>query len=201
LLRNLRFETDYGVEVALLLDVAMSGATGAQVNIGHIEHVSQALDALGDMAKQVVRVILDRASRYGILELQQVREIDEVERSAKAEMDIVLKNVGQAERLALFDMDVTLLKGRYVVSLVQRTNKVGDLNELLDRDAIPADVRTRRIAALFGGISKEVFEEVAPECASHARSGRVGNWITQVRNSRGRVSDNFFVATDTVRLC
>jgi glucosyl-3-phosphoglycerate synthase len=32
LLRNLRFETDYGVDVALLLDVAMSGARVAQVD-------------------------------------------------------------------------------------------------------------------------------------------------------------------------
>ena len=71
LLRNLRFETDYGVDVALLLDVAMSGATVAQVDIGHIEHDNQSLDDLGDMAKQVVRVILDRASKYGRLDFSK----------------------------------------------------------------------------------------------------------------------------------
>jgi hypothetical protein len=51
LLRNLRFETDYGVDVALLLDVAMSGATVGQVDIGHIEHDNQSLDALGNFNK------------------------------------------------------------------------------------------------------------------------------------------------------
>jgi hypothetical protein len=97
--------------VALLLDVAMSGATVTQVDIGNIDHDNQSLDELDDMAKQVVRVILDRASRYGRLELQQVREINEIERCSQAELTIMLKKVGQAERLALFDMDGTLLKG------------------------------------------------------------------------------------------
>jgi HAD superfamily phosphoserine phosphatase-like hydrolase len=199
LLRNLRFETDYGVDVALLLDVAMSGATVAQVDIGRIEHDNQSLDDLGDMAKQVVRVILDRASRYGRLELQQVREIDEVERRAQAEMDIMLKKVGQTERLALFDMDGTLLKGRFVVSLAQRTNKVGDLNELLDRDDIPADDRTRRIAALFSGITKDVFEEVARSVPLMPGAAELVIGLRKAGYRVGVVSDSFFVATDTVR--
>ena len=115
-----------------------------------------------------------------------MREIDEIERCSQAELNIMFKTVGQAERLALFDMDGTLLKGRFVVNLAQRTNKVGDLNELLDRDDIPADDRTQRIAALFGGIPKEVFEEVARSSPTDAWSSRVGYWFAQVRISRGR---------------
>jgi HAD superfamily phosphoserine phosphatase-like hydrolase len=177
----------------------MSGATVAQVDIGRIEHDNQSLDDLGDMAKQVVRVILDRASRYGRLELQQVREIDEVERMAQAELDIMLKKVGQTERLALFDMDGTLLKGRFVVSLAQRTNKVGDLNELLDRDDIPADDRTRRIAALFSGITREVFEEVARSVPLMPGAAELVIGLRKAGYRVGVVSDSFFVATDTVR--
>jgi len=64
LLRNFHFETDYGVDIALLLDVAMSGAAITQVDIGHVQHDSKPLEVLGDMAKQVLRVILDRAARY-----------------------------------------------------------------------------------------------------------------------------------------
>jgi phosphoserine phosphatase len=199
LLRNLRFETDYGVDVGLLLDVAMAGGTVAQVDIGHIEHDNQSLDDLGDMAKQVVRVILDRASRYGRLELQQVREINEVERCSQAEMSIMLKKLGQAERLALFDMDGTLLKGRFVVSLAQRTNKVGLLNELLDRDDIPADDRTRRIASLFGGVSKEVFEEVARSVPLMPGAAELVIGLRKFGYRVGVVSDSFFVAADTVR--
>jgi HAD superfamily phosphoserine phosphatase-like hydrolase len=151
------------------------------------------------MAKQVVRVILDRASRYGRLELQQVREINEVERCSQAEMSIMLKKLGQAERLALFDMDGTLLKGRFVVSLAQRTNKVGLLNELLDRDDIPADDRTRRIASLFGGVSKEVFEEVARSVPLMPGAAELVIGLRKFGYRVGVVSDSFFVAADTVR--
>lgn len=45
LLREIRFETDYGADIGLFLDVA--------VDIGHIEHDSHPLEVLGDMAKQV----------------------------------------------------------------------------------------------------------------------------------------------------
>ncbi|MEX2316180.1 MAG: glycosyltransferase [Pirellulales bacterium] len=199
LLRNLRFETDYGVDVALLLDVVLSGAAVAQVDIGHIDHDNQSLDDLGDMAKQVVRVILNRASRYGRLELQQVREIEEVERRSQAELDIILKRVGQAERLALIDMDGTLLKGRFAVSLAQRTNKVSYLNELLDRDDIPADDRTRRIAALFSGISKDVFEEAARSVPLMPGAAELVIGLRKLGYRVGVVSDSFFVATETVR--
>ncbi len=199
LLRNIRFETDYGVDVALLLDVALSGASIAQVDIGHIEHDSQSLDALGDMAKQVVRAILDRAARYGRLDLHQVREVEEVERCSQAELEVMFQKIGQSEKLALFDMDGTLLKGRFVVNLAQRTNKVGDLNQLLDRNDIPADDRTQRIAALFAGVPKEVFEEVARSIPLMPGAIELVIGLRKFGYRVGVVSDSFFVATETVR--
>lgn len=44
LIRNLRFETDYGVDVGVLLDLAVAGAYIIQVDIGHVEHDSQSLE-------------------------------------------------------------------------------------------------------------------------------------------------------------
>jgi len=84
LLQRLRFEDDYGVDVGLLLDAGRLGASLVQVHIGHIEHDNQPLQTLGDMASQVMRVILDRASRYGRLRLDQVKEMQEVERRMQA---------------------------------------------------------------------------------------------------------------------
>lgn len=199
LLRNLRFETDYGVDVGLLLDITLSGATVKQVDIGHLDHDNQSLEALGDMAKQVVRVILDRAGRYGRLDLQQVREVDEVERSSQAELDVMLKKIGQLQRLALFDMDGTLLKGRFVVSLAQRTNKVAGLNELLDSSDLQPAERTRRITALFAGTPKEVFEEVARSVPLMPGAAELVVELRKIGYRVGLVSDSFLVATETVR--
>ncbi len=199
LLRNIRLETDYGVDVALLLDVAMSGATIEQVDIGHIEHDRQSLESLGDMARQVVRAILDRAARYGRLDVQQVREVDEVERRAQAELELMLTKVGHSEKLALFDMDGTLLRGRFAVSLAQRTNKVDHLGELLDRNEIAADERTRRIAELFTGVPKDVFEEVARGMPLMPGAADLVINLRKIGFRVGVVSDSYFVATEIVR--
>ena len=198
-LRNVRFETDYGVDVGLLLDVAMSGVAIEQVDIGHIQHDSQTLEALGDMARQVVRVILDRAGRYGRLDVQQIREVAEIERQSQAELSELLQARGRPARLALFDMDGTLLQGRFVVFLAQRTNKVVELGELLDRHDLPADERTRRIAALFAGIPKETFEEVARCIPLTPGAVEVVVGLRKKGYRVGVVSDSFYTATEIVR--
>jgi HAD superfamily phosphoserine phosphatase-like hydrolase len=198
-LRNLRFETDYGVDVGLLLDVAATGATLMQVDIGHIQHDSQPLEVLGDMAKQVVRVILDRAARYGRLDLHQIREVEEVERRSQAELSVILQSLGHPERLALFDMDGTLLKGRFVVNLAQRSNKSMELNELLDHATLPADERTRRIAALFAGVTKSVFEEAARSVPLMPGAVDLVLALRKAGYRVGIVSDSFRVAAEIVR--
>ena len=198
-LRNIRFESDYGVDVGLLLDVVMAGVAIEQVDIGHIQHDSQTLDALGDMARQVVRVILDRAGRYGRLDVQQIREIAEIERHSQAQLSDLLQATGRPARLALFDMDGTLLKGRFVVNLAQRTNKVVDLGELLDRHDIPADERTRRVAALFSGTPKETFQEVAQCIPLTPGAADVVVGLRKKGYRVGVVSDSFFTATEIVR--
>ncbi len=197
--RNIRFETDYGVDVGLLLDVAATGATIEQVDIGYIQHDSQALEVLGDMAKQVVRVIIDRAGRYGRLDPQQVREVEEVERRSQAELAVTFQKIGQPEQLALFDMDGTLLKGRFVVNLAHRVNKTEELNALLDHAMLPPEERTRQIAALFQGVSKTVFEEAARGIPLMPGAVELVLALRKRGYRVGIVSDSFFVATEIIR--
>lgn len=197
--RNIRFETDYGVDVGLLLDVAATGATIEQVDVGYIQHDSQPLEVLGDMAKQVVRVIIDRAGRYGRLDPQQVREVEEVERRSQAELSVTLQKIGQPERLALFDMDGTLLKGRFVVNLAHRVNKAEELNTLLDHANLPADERTRQIAALFKGVPKTVFEEAARSIPLMPGAVDLVLTLRKAGYRVGIVSDSFLVATEIIR--
>lgn len=111
----------------------------------------------------------------------------------------MLRKVGQPEKLAIFDMDGTLLKGRFVVSLANRTNKVARLDELLDRNELPADERARRIAALFEGIPKEVFEEVAKSVPLMPGAAEVVIGLRRRGYRVGIVSDSYFVATEIVR--
>jgi len=62
-LLDLGIEPDYGVEIGLLIDVARrSGARSiAQVDLGRRTHRNRPLDELRPMAREVLRVALDRA--------------------------------------------------------------------------------------------------------------------------------------------
>jgi phosphoserine phosphatase len=199
LLRNLRFETDYGVDVGLLLDASAAGAQLAQVDIGHIEHDSHPLEVLGDMAQQVVRTLLDRAARYGRLTHSQVHEVAEVERHAQAELSVVLNRVGQGRRLALFDMDGTLLRGRFIVNLAQRTNKTAELSRYLDNFDLSPEDRTRGIAALFAGVPETEFEETARAMPLMPGAAETVIALRKAGYRVGIITDSFRIASEIVR--
>lgn len=73
LLESLPFVRGYGVEFAMLVDVAASLGPGAirEVDLGHREHVHQSLDALGRMAAEILQVALQRAASQGRVTLNQ----------------------------------------------------------------------------------------------------------------------------------
>ena len=199
LLERLYFEDDYGVDVGLLLDATRLGARLEQVDIGHIEHESHDLTVLGDMATQVMRVILDRAARLGRLRSDQIKEMREVERAMHAELPVVLQKVAQAERLALLDMDGVLLDGRFVVELAKRTYKTSALQPYLDRKPMSAESRTRLIASLFRGTPKDTFAQLAQEMPLIPGAVETVIGLRQRGYRVGIVTDSFFIAAEIVR--
>lgn len=56
------FEKDYGVDIGILLDVINLGAKVQEVHIGKVKNVSQQLQALNKMSKEVMLAILKRAN-------------------------------------------------------------------------------------------------------------------------------------------
>lgn len=151
LLEKLTFETDYGVDIGLVIDAQQLGARIVEVDVGHLDHDSQSLEALGDMAKQVTRAILLRANRYGRLSGMQIREMQEVERQSQAEFATVAGALDSPRGLALFDMDGTLIRARFVEPLAAETGRSEALTEWLDRPGVDAEERAERIAELFAG--------------------------------------------------
>ena len=199
LLERLHFEDDYGVDVGLLLDATRLGARIEQVDIGHIEHDSHDLTVLGDMATQVMRVILDRAARLGRLRTDQIKEMQEVERAMHAELPVVLQKVAQTERLALLDMDGVLLDGRFVVELAKRTYKTSALQPYLDRKQMSAESRTRLIASIFRGTPKDTFVQLAQEIPLIPGTVETVIGLRQRGYRVGIVTDSFFIAAEIVR--
>jgi len=162
LLQQLRFENDYGADVGLLIDAAAAKARIVEVDIGRLEHDSQSLDALGEMATQVARTIVERAAEWGRLQAMFVRETRERERVRRAaSLDRVVNLVQRADKLALVDMDGTLLAGRFAVALAAKVGRGDALAALLDRPDLDPLERTKRIGAVFKGVPKATFLEVA----------------------------------------
>ena len=199
LLRQLRFENDYGVDIGLLLDSIGVGARVAEVDIGHIEHDSHDLETLGEMATQVARAILDRAALFGRLRQSFSRETRERERNIRAHPEEVIARVGAVDRLALFDMDGTLLNGRFIVELARRTHREEKLDKFLDRFDLTPEFRTRAIARIFKGIPAEKFIQTAKEIPLVAGAVAAIVGLRKLGYRVGIITDSYHVAAETVR--
>ncbi len=170
-----------------------------EADIGHIEHDSQNLERLGEMATQVARTILERAAACGRLRLSFVRQSRERERIERANPTQVLSRVGNVERLALLDMDETLLSGRFVVELARRTGKLKQLSKYLDRYDLTPETRSRRIAGLFRGVRREVFELTARDLPLTPGAVETVVGLRKLGFCVGIVTDSFHIAAETVR--
>lgn len=73
ILKKIKFEKDYGVDVGIVIDADVLGISILEVDIGAIEHDMSPLSSLNEMANEVVRTIINRANKYG-----RVIMIDEI---------------------------------------------------------------------------------------------------------------------------
>lgn len=64
-LKKIKFEKDYGVDVGIVLDADVQGISIKEVDIGEIKHDLSPLKDLNLMANEVVRTIINRATEYG----------------------------------------------------------------------------------------------------------------------------------------
>jgi glucosyl-3-phosphoglycerate synthase len=199
LLANIRFESDYGADVGLLIDAAMRGARLAEVDIGHIDHDSQPLDALATMAAQVTRVIFDRAWRHERFHINQIREMEELERRTHAGLLHAGQSHSAPQRYALIDMDGVLLDGRFVSELADQEGFSDELALLLDNRAIPEAERTRLIAALLTGTYAETIQEVAQSIPLMAGARETVVALRKAGYRVGIVTDSFHVVAETIR--
>ncbi len=65
ILKKINFESDYGVDVGIVIDADVLGISIMEVDIGAIEHDMSPLADLNLMANEVVRTIINRANKYG----------------------------------------------------------------------------------------------------------------------------------------
>ncbi len=194
-MKRLTFETDYGVDLALLIDARFLGLRLVELDIVHLKHHIKTLE---EMATQMARVLLHRAEEYGGFHIGPVREIEAVERQANAEVALVLRRTEGGALLALIDMHGTLLRGRSVFAQAAKTERLEQILPYLDNHTLAPEVRARKIAACLKGIPKSTFVELA---RSLALSDGAAEMVLALRKQGFRVGiviDRFRIFTEIV---
>ncbi len=199
LLQKLTFENDYGVDVGLVIDAFLSGARIREADIGWIEHRSQSLEKLGDMATQVARSVLERAARAGRLRSSFIQEAKENERLSSLSLDGVFERVPNTGKVALFDMDGVILNGRFIVQLAETVGRSTDLAALLDNYTIRSGERMKQIAAVFAGVRREAFESAARDIPLMPGAAETIVGLRKEGYRVGIVTDSYHCAAEMVR--
>ncbi len=157
LFQQLDFRDDYGVDIGILIDMHLMNARMREVEIGYIENKSKPWQALGKMSKEVAQTIILKAAasknpNYNFEELGVLNEI-------RSQMEFALENqLNTLDKLVVFDMDNTLLKGRFIDLCGDQFGFKKDLMNIRSSET-DAIILTKRIATLLKG--KAISELIA----------------------------------------
>ena len=145
--KKVEFFNDYGVDIGILIDMYLMKAIVTEVNIGYIENKSKPWEALGKMSKEVSRAIIRKAHGQHSAELTK-EEVISLE-TINSEMNKVLKEeLAAFHKMIVFDMDDTILKGRFIDECAKKFNFFPMLEDLRAKEKDPI-ILTKRIGLML----------------------------------------------------
>jgi glucosyl-3-phosphoglycerate synthase len=198
LFKTLDFMEDYGVDIGILIDMYLMNVKMKEVEIGYIENKSKPWQALGKMSKEVAHTIIVKAStskspRYNFEELGVLNEI-------RSQMEFALENhLGELSKLVVFDMDNTILKGRFIDIC---SEIFGFKEELMDIRSSERDtvILTKQIAKLLKG---KTFNEMITVADSIPIIYGTKEIVTELKKRGyivGIISDSYDCITNHIRI-
>ena len=147
LFEKITFEDGYGVDIALLIDMHLLGARIAEVDIGEIEHKMKPWHQLTRMSKEVSRAILSRATKLSRVSLDDLETISII----RDYMDDAIRDTArQLRKMVVFDMDNTLLQGRFIETAAKSFGFHKDLIDIVTKNQ-DSYMITKHIAKLLKG--------------------------------------------------
>ncbi len=148
LFNKVHFENDYGVDIGILIDMHILGARIAQVEIGYIENKSKPWHELTRMSAEVSRAILKRANTSSKANLDTLSSMNLI----RDQMTFAIKkSLSGMKKMIVFDMDNTLLEGRFIEAAARALNFSNHLFHHLDSES-ETYVRTKEIALFLKGV-------------------------------------------------
>ena len=147
--QKVEFFNDYGVDIGILIDMYLMKARVTEVNIGYIENKSKPWEALGKMSKEVSRAIIRKAHGQHPVGLTE-EEVISLE-TINSEMNKVLKEeLATFHKMIVFDMDDTILKGRFIDECAKKFGFIPKLEDLRAKEKDPI-ILTKRIGLMLKG--------------------------------------------------
>jgi glucosyl-3-phosphoglycerate synthase len=196
LLQQVDFYGDYGVDVGLLIDMHLLGARIAEVNIGYIENKSQPWRALGKMSREVSKAIVTKALQQNKapISLEELHQFAEI----RGQMEFAIKEgLRGLEKLVVFDMDRTLLQGRFIDACAKT---FGFEKTLIDIRSSGQDamVTTKNIARLLKGLDVSQVLAVADSIPLVSDAKAVITALKQRGYVVGIISDSYDVVAQHI---
>lgn len=196
--RQIDFREDYGVDIGILIDMYLMNVRVKEVEIGYLENKSKPWQALGKMSKEVAQTIIIKASQsknpnFNFEELGSLQEI-------RSQMDFALgTHLKNLTKLIVFDMDNTILKGRFIDTCA---GVFGFKKELMDIRSAETDsiLRTKQIATLLKG--KSIFDliSVADQIPIIENTEKVVEELQRRGYVVGIISDSFDCIANHIRI-
>jgi glucosyl-3-phosphoglycerate synthase len=159
LFQKIDFFNDYGVDIGILIDMYLMKARVQEVNIGYIENKSKPWQALGKMSKEVSHAIISKAQSQNPREAKE--DVIHSLETINSEMNKTLREeLSDFNKMAIFDMDDTILKGRTIDTFAKEFGFTAKLEDLRDQEKDPI-ILTKRIGLLLKGRTMDELLNIA----------------------------------------
>ena len=184
---QIEFEEGYGVDIGILIDMYQLGVKIGEVFIGHIENAMHPLEELGKMSKEVATVILKKSKNRGRNNFETLEHIQLI----REQMDFAIRESSRRlKKIAIFDMDNTLLRGSFIYTAAARFGFEKELLEIVTTHANPF-IRTKQIARLLKGRNISELLKLAEEIPLTPHTEELLDCLKENGFITGIVSDSY----------
>jgi glucosyl-3-phosphoglycerate synthase len=196
-LNKVEFFNDYGVDIGILIDMYLMKARVTEANIGYIENKSKPWEALGKMSKEVSQAIIRKAHGRHSVELTE-EDVVSLE-AINSEMNKVLKKeLAAFHKMVVFDMDDTILKGRFIDECAKRFGFLPVLEDLRAREKDPI-ILTKRIGLMLKGKTIDDLLNVADDMDIVEDVKKVIKELKSKKYFAGIISNSYSLITNYIK--
>ncbi|THU31954.1 glycosyltransferase [Niastella caeni] len=190
------FFNDYGVDIGILIDMYLMKARVTEVNIGYIENKSKPWQALGKMSKEVSRAIISKAQlQHTDISEEEIHSLETINR----EMNKTLREkLSGFHKMAIFDMDDTILQGRFIDACAAAFGFTAKLEDLRAREK-DAIILTKRIGTFLKGRTMDELLHVASQIEMVSDIKEVVKELKNRGYIIGIISNSYTLITNLVR--